>query len=585
MKAVTEPELPGPRTSSRPVRETVAEIAALHGSIAGPIVQIAVVGSVAGVAEAGALMAFVQAVVAITTNDTGDPTIAGLTIGYSPGALLIIAGVLTSLAALLHVVLARGSVRVGEVVALNSRARLIDGFLGAQWGYVARYRMGRLQESMSLISANASLAATHLVVGLSSLVIIVVLFAAALVASPVITLSLMAVPFALFVVIRPQLRRLRHRSGQNVQGSMGLSEATAATANLILEYRTTGTQRPRAEQLKAISADHAARVATNRSALFTMAFLFKDSALIALIAVVGGLYLVTDLRNAAVTTAILLVIRMLGYLQQALRLVQDGTEDSATVFALRDSIEELEAHQERDGDLTVEAIEIISLDDVHYSYEADRIALEGVTLDIAHRTTVGVVGPSGAGKSTIAELLLGLRPPDSGTISVNGVPLSDLRRMNWTRLTSLVPQDQQLAEVSVAENIRFLRDWIDDESVRDAARRAHVHDEIMALPDGYDHVLGSRNQGLSGGQRQRIAIARALAGQPQLLLLDEPTSALDASTEQLFRQTLDELHGQITIVIIAHRPATLQACDTVVHLRDGRIERIEDGPRRAIAAS
>ena len=118
-----------------------------------------------------------------------------------------------------------------------------------------------------------------------------------------------------------------------------------------------------------------------------------------------------------------------------------------------------------------------------------------------------------------------------------------------------------------------------------AAKRAHVHDEITRLPGGYEYQIGSRSHGLSGGQRQRVAIARALAGAPQLLVLDEPTSALDATTEQLFRQTLDELHGEITIIVIAHRPATLEACDTVVHIRDGRIEHVVDGPRRVNASA
>ena len=562
------------------MRAALGYVAELHGSIKRPVVAIVVLGATAGIVEAAALMAFVRAAIAITTDNLGDPTIAGVNVDFSPGVLLLIAVVLSMLVAVLHVLLARSSVRVGATVAINSRARLIDSFLNAQWAYVARYREGRLQEAVSLLTAHSSRATTHLAVGLTSVVIIVALGTAAIITSPLVSITLMAVPVVVFLFARPHLRRLRARSQENIQNSMGLSEAAASTANLVLEYRTTGTQQEQAGILKQIAMEQTERVARAQSSGFTMTFLFKDSALIALIAVVGGLYLITDLRAAAITAAILLVIRMLGYFQQGFRLLQEGAEDFATITALRASITELEEHREDPGSIPIDQIDTLSINDVHYSYDTKRQALAGVTLDIEPRTTIGLIGPSGAGKSTIAELLLGLRQPDQGSIRVNGSAVSDILRTDWTRLTGLVPQNQLLAQLSVADNIRFLRSWIDDEAVINAAQRAHVHDEIVSLPDGYGYVIGSRNQGLSGGQRQRIAIARALAGQPQLLVLDEPTSALDATTEQLFRQTLDELHGQITIIVIAHRPATLQACDTVVHLRDGRVECIEVGPRR-----
>lgn len=573
----------GPRHPTEPLRHAIRYVADIHGSIRRPFTLIVVTGAVAGIMEAAALVAFVRAAVAITTDD-GDRDIAGISLDASPGTLTAVAIVFAIVAAALHVVLARTSVALGEEIAVNSRRRLIGGFLDAQWSYVARYRDGLLQEAVSVLTSNASRATAHLALGVSSIVIIIALGLAAIIASPLVTLSLLAIPVVLFLVARPYLRRLQARSKENVGGAIDLAEATAATTNLALEFRTTGTQQQQADRLYAIVEAHSARVSRARSTGFILTFLFKDSALIALIGVVGVLYLVTDLRSAALTASVLLVIRMLGYLQQTFRLVQEGSEDLATVAGLRDANEELQAHREIDGTISVDGIDTIRLDDVHYSYVANRPALDGVTLTIEPNTTIGLIGPSGAGKSTIAEILLGLRTPTSGSISVNSTPIAEVRRADWTRLTAVVPQHQQLAKLSVADNIRFLRDWVTDDDVIEAAKRAHVHAEIAALPGGYHHVLGSRNQGLSGGQRQRIAIARALAGHPQLLVLDEPTSALDAETEQLFRQTLDELHGHTTIVVIAHRPATLQACDSVVHLRDGRVERIDDGPRRLSAA-
>jgi ATP-binding cassette subfamily B protein len=566
--------------------DAIRYVGQLHGSFTRPVALVVLLSASSGVVEAAALVAFVRAAIEITTDSLGDPSIAGVTINLSPGSLLLIAIVLACVAALLHVLLARASVRLGEQVAVNSRARLIRAFLDAQWAYVARYREGQLQEAMSGLTANASRATTHLAVGISSIVIIIALGIAALVASPLVSAVLMAVPVIGFALARPHLRRLRRRANSNVNAQLGLSEATSGAANLVLEYRTTGTQDTEADRLTAIAASHSHDVAQARTTGFTMTFLFKDSALIALIGVVGGLYLVTDIRAASITAAVLLVIRMLGYLQQAFRLVQEGAEDFATIGALRTAIDELESNREPDGHVAIDEVRTISFTNVHYAYATSGTAIDGLDLVIEPNTTIGVIGPSGAGKSTFAELLLGLRTPDTGSVQVNGVDLFDLIRSDWTRISALVPQHQQLAPTSVRDNIAFLRDWIDDKAVVDAARRAHVHDQIEQLPGGYEHVLGSRTQGLSGGQRQRIAIARALAGRPQLLVLDEPTSALDAVTEQLFRQTLDELRGHITIVVIAHRPATLEACDRVVRLLDGRIEGIDDGPAsgRATAA-
>jgi ATP-binding cassette, subfamily B, bacterial len=578
------PDPAAPHDRSQPdttVRGAIAFLGELHGSIARPVAGIVVVGTLSGLTEAAALIAFIRAAVAITSDDVDEVQIAGFQLDLPAGSILLLALGLTIVAALLHVVLARSSAMLSLHVANKARARLIDGFMNAQWAYVATHREGRLQEAMSRLTEGTTRATAHLAMGLSSLVILVSLALAAIVTSPAIGLTLVAIPLIGTAVARPFLAGLRGRARRDVDSSMGLAESTAATATLAREYRTFGVQDERARELRNVAQAHGLRVARTRIAGFTMSFLFKDVALIALIAAVAGLYVVADLRDGAVIAAILLVIRMLGYFQQTVRLIQEGSEDAATISALREAIRELEAQAEPDGEQRLDDLGPIEFHHVFYSYDQTRTALHGVDLCIEPNSTVGFVGPSGAGKSTMAELLLGLRRPTTGQVTVGGIDLADIRRSDWTRLSALVPQDQQLAETTIADNIRFLRDWIDRDAIVDAARRAHVHAEIEALPGGYDYVVGSRSRGLSGGQRQRVAIARALAGRPRLLVLDEPTSALDATTEQLFRRTLDELHGHITIVVIAHRPATLDVCDTVVHVADGCVTAVEPGPRAA----
>lgn len=182
-----------------------------------------------------------------------------------------------------------------------------------------------------------------------------------------------------------------------------------------------------------------------------------------------------------------------------------------------------------------------------------------------------MIGPSGAGKSTFAQLLLGLRSPTVGSVTVNGVQLTSVDRTWWTRHVAFVPQDPLLLTGTVAENILFLRDGLTAADLTRSARQANILDDIQRLSDGFDTHLGQRGSQLSGGQRQRMSIARALVSAPSLVVLDEPTSALDGHSEALIRDTLADLKGQVTIVLIAHRMSTLDLCDRIMVIEHGRV--------------
>lgn len=170
----------------------------------------------------------------------------------------------------------------------------------------------------------------------------------------------------------------------------------------------------------------------------------------------------------------------------------------------------------------------------------------------------------------MVNVLLRLYEPTSGEVLVNGVALHDVDDNEWHRRVAIVPQEPRLTHGTIADNIRFLRD-LDDESVQQAAVEAHIDGFIRTLPAGYDSPVGELGMGLSGGQRQRICIARALAGKPDLLVLDEPTSALDGESEAAIQRTLQQLKGQVTMVIVAHRLSTLSICDRLLVLEDGRL--------------
>jgi len=187
---------------------------------------------------------------------------------------------------------------------------------------------------------------------------------------------------------------------------------------------------------------------------------------------------------------------------------------------------------------------------------------------------VSLIGPNGAGKSTLFQLLLRFHEADSGTISVDGQPISQARVADLRQAIALVPQHPTIFAMDASKNIGMGLEGADQAAIERAARAAQAHDFILAQPGGYSAELGERGVRLSGGQRQRIAIARALLRGAPILLLDEATSALDAQSEAAIQQAIDAVMGSRTTIIIAHRLATVLKADRIVVLEHGRINAI-----------
>lgn len=214
----------------------------------------------------------------------------------------------------------------------------------------------------------------------------------------------------------------------------------------------------------------------------------------------------------------------------------------------------------------------VRFENVSFRYpESENNALTGVSFPILKGQTVALVGESGAGKSTLADMLLGLYDPDEGRIVVDGTDLRELSLSHWRSNIGVVDQEVLLLNTSVLNNITFGQEAYTLEDAKEAARAAHAHDYIDSLPNGYDTEIGDRGFRLSGGQQQRLALARALLRNPQLLVLDEATSALDSQSERIIQDTLEKLHHERTMLIIAHRLSTLAQADNIVVLKDGHI--------------
>lgn len=228
------------------------------------------------------------------------------------------------------------------------------------------------------------------------------------------------------------------------------------------------------------------------------------------------------------------------------------------------------------GEITNERLvvnQVIDIKDIAFRYpNGKNDVFSGVNMTIKKNTSVALIGSSGAGKTTLVDLLLGLLVPDEGEIRADDANIfCNLAR--WRNSISYIPQSIYLTDDSIRNNVAFgqAESEIDDARVWNALRLASLEEFVRGLSDGIDTVVGDRGVRLSGGQRQRIGIARALYREPEVLLMDEATSSLDQETEQAIMESIDNLHGAITIIIIAHRLTTIQNCDVIYEIKDGRV--------------
>ena len=212
----------------------------------------------------------------------------------------------------------------------------------------------------------------------------------------------------------------------------------------------------------------------------------------------------------------------------------------------------------------------ISFENVTFSYLGKKSDIENISLSVPAGGSLGIIGATGSGKSTFVKLLLRFYDVNSGTIRIDGKKLSSYTQDELTSMFGTALQNDFLYADTIEENIRFGRD-ISDENIIRAAKIAQAHDFISALPDGYRHMLSAKGTNLSGGQRQRILIARAIAADPEILILDDSSSALDYKTDANLRRALSESLSDTTVITVAQRVSSVKSCDLIIVLEEGRI--------------
>jgi len=213
----------------------------------------------------------------------------------------------------------------------------------------------------------------------------------------------------------------------------------------------------------------------------------------------------------------------------------------------------------------------ISFHDVRFSYERGKEVIKGITLDIAAGEMIGLVGKSGAGKSTIISLICRFYDADSGLITIDGVPIKDVKLQELRRQIGIVMQEPFLFNGTILDNIRYSKPDATFEEVLRASKAARAHEFVIEKEDGYDTYIGEGGESLSGGEKQRIAIAQAILTDPPILILDEATSSVDSETEKAIQEAISNLIRNRTVVAIAHRLATLRNANRLVVLEDGKM--------------
>ncbi len=545
------------------------------GKRKGSVAVLAVGSVLSGLTEAGVLAVLAQVAAALVDGASQVRIDVGpLQMEETVGTLLAVAFALALARLALQALVSVMPARIAADMQARVRSDLFATFTRASWDEQARDREGQLQEMATNQAAQAAQGALQATILMVALLTFLALVASALALNVVAALIVLVTAAGLFALMRP-LNKLGSRSAQS------LSRAYIDYASGINEAVRV------AEETQAFGVEAAQRERIDRCVEVVRDLFFQTQMLIRLgpnlyqslvyllvVAALTALYATGTEHVASLGAVVLLLVRAGAYGQQAQGAYQSVRNALPYLDRLQEARRRYAASAPVIGKRPLEKVRTLAFDDVCFEYEPGRPVLSEISFAVDCGETIGIVGPSGAGKSTLVQILLGLRVPTSGSYLMNGTVAQEFAVEDWHRRVAYVPQEPQLLHASVLDNIRFFRE-LDEAAIKRAARLAGIHDEIIKWPDGYRTIVGPRADAVSGGQQQRITLARALAAEPELLVLDEPTSALDPHSELLIQESLAGLKHELTLFVIAHRMSTLEICERVMVIVDGRLEALD----------
>jgi ATP-binding cassette, subfamily C, bacterial len=469
--------------------------------------------------------------------------------------------------------------RMREDLVHGLRIRLYRAIAGTTWVYFSRNRASFFGQALTERVDRVATAAYYLldlfVTGVLALVYVAVAFRV----SPAMTALVVLCGGLLALALRGR------RSGARAAGEVYASASTrlyAATFDHLDSMKIAkgyGAERRHAERFAHLSSelgDASLKAAT--SAVIARQWLTVGSAL--LLAVI--VYVARAAMELAPATLFLLIF-LFARLVPRVTSIYERSQMLAVELPALESVMDTEARCREAAEAEPRVHEPVRFDrsidcrGVTFSYRSDARApaLEDVTLSIAARSTTAVVGASGAGKSTLADVLMGLVTPSAGCVAVDDVPLMPERLQSWRSQVGYVSQDTFLFHDTVRANLLWANPTSTDEEIWLALTQAAAADFVRGFPQGLDTIIGDRGLTLSGGERQRLSLARALLRNPKVLILDEATSSLDSENERRIQDAIDDLHEQVTIVVITHRLSTIRNADLIYVMERGRV--VESG--------
>lgn len=584
-KATHERDSPGTRSGTRGIR------AVLRPRWRALLV-LAAVSVLTGFLEAAFLIAITRLAFGVAEGADEVSVIAGMKLSIGEATLLALGFVLLRLVATTAQVWL--SARLGTSVIARVRRDLSSAFLNASWSTQQKSGPGRLQELLTTFSSQTATLIGNTSGWIRSSFNLAALLVTAVVVDAAASVIVIGVLALLGLVLRPIRAAIKRQAGATSRIGMDFATSVGEVSQLGMEIQVFGVQSNAQARVDRLIRRHNRTHRRLRLLQGLIPGLYTTIAYVAVVVAVAAATAIDTADLESVGAVTLIMMRSLGYGQAVQNASASIVGTAPFLDTLQDELQSLREARAGGGTTPVADVCPLSVENVWFEYVEDTPVLKDVNFSLKQGEMIGIVGPSGGGKTTLVQLLLGLRQPTQGTITADGVPLAELDKSEWIRKVTFVPQQPHFFDDTVAENIRFLRDYVSDDAVRAAARLAHIHDDIVGWPQGYEQPVGPGGSNLSGGQQQRLIIARALAVQPQLLILDEPTSALDTETESLIRSTLDGLRGRVAVVVIAHRLSTLESCDRIMVIQDGELkafdtpanlERSSDFYREALALS